>query len=67
MIRLPVEKEIEKLPRDYIGDVICSVVGDPFIAWKEQRIAERNRKIAEKQDQFCGMDPDIAAAFRAST
>ena len=67
MIRLPPEKEIEKLPRDYVGDVIVSIIGDPFVKWKEERIAARNKKIAEKQNQNCGMDPEIAAAFRAST
>ena len=67
MLRLPIEKEIEKLPRDYIGDVIMSIVGDPFVQWKEERINARNQRVIEKQDQNCGMDPEIAVAFRAST
>ena len=50
MLRLPVEKEIEKLPREYVGDVIVSIVGDPFVKWKEERITARNKKIAEKQN-----------------
>jgi len=30
MLRLPIEKEIPHLPRNYIGDVIYTIVGDPF-------------------------------------
>ena len=67
MLRLPIEKEIPHLPRNYIGDVIYTIVGDPFYKWKDDKIEVRNRKLAEKQDQFCDMDPEIAAAFRAST
>ena len=42
MLRLPIEKEIEKLPREYVGDVIVSVVGEQFVKWKEARITARN-------------------------
>ena len=28
-----VEKEIRKLPREYIGNVIYTIVGDPFNQW----------------------------------
>ena len=30
---LPVAKECEKLSRDYIGNIIYTLVGDPFAQW----------------------------------
>ena len=29
----PIEKEMEKLPRQYIANVIYTVVGNPFAIW----------------------------------
>lgn len=65
--RLPIDAETEKLPRQYLANVIYTVVGDPFHKWKEDIIEARNRKVAEKKDLFCDMDPEIAAVFKAST
>ena len=46
MMALPVEqREIEKLPRAYIANVIYTVVGQPFKEWVDGVIAMRNDKI----------------------
>ena len=59
-------KEIEKLPRQYIINVIFTLVGSPFEVWVNQRIEERHRLIAEDRDLNIELDPDIAAIFQAS-
>ena len=46
MMALPIEqREIEKLPRAYIANVIYTVVGQPFKEWVDGVIAMRNDKI----------------------
>ena len=61
------EAEILKLPRQYIANVIYTVVGDAFADWVENRIIQRNHKIATEKELMIEMDAEIAAIFRAST
>ena len=35
-------REIMKLPRAYIGNVIYTLVGDPFREWVDARVNERH-------------------------
>jgi hypothetical protein len=44
---LPVEKEIRKLTRSYLGNVIYTIVGQPFKDWVDGKIQERHSKIKE--------------------
>ena len=60
-------KEILKLPRAYLGNVLYTVVGDPFKRWVKEQMEARNKKVTEKGDMIVNMDPEIAAIFRAST
>jgi hypothetical protein len=39
---LPVEKEIHRLPREYLIDLIYSVEGDTFKTWADSRKKERD-------------------------
>jgi len=41
-----VEKEINKLPREYIGNVIQTLAKVTFTQWVKARIDARNRKLA---------------------
>jgi len=61
------EGEILKLPRQYIANLIYTVVGDAFADWVEDRITQRNYKIATERDLMIEMDAEIAAIFRSST
>ena len=46
MEALPItDKELVKIPRAYLSNVIYTIVGDPFRAWTDQRINERNQKV----------------------
>ena len=60
------QREIEKLPRQYIANVIYTVVGPVFKQWVDGEINKRNAKIIEDQDLAIDMDPEIHAAFMAS-
>ena len=44
-----------------------SVLGDDFSAWVKEQILQRNDKVAEKGNLMIQLDPEIAAAFQAST
>ena len=62
----PIEKEVKKLPRQYIANVIYTVVGTQFAKWVEAQMKKRNDKIKADQDMMIDMDPEIAAIFQAS-
>ena len=36
------EKEIRKLPREYIGNVIYTCLGQKFKDWVDDKVKERN-------------------------
>ena len=39
MVAFPEEpKELDKLPRQYIANVIYTLIGEPFNVWVEQQI-----------------------------
>ncbi len=40
-----VNKEIHKLPRAYIANVIHTIVGKPFVKWINKRVNDRNMKV----------------------
>ena len=61
------EKETLKLPREYIANVIYTVIGDPFQAWVNEQVKLRNEKVVDDRDLAIKMDPEIAKIFRDST
>jgi len=61
------KKELAKLPRAYISNVVYTEVGKPFQDWANKRIKERNEKIVQDKDMTINMDPEVAAIFRSST
>ena len=44
----PVQREIDRLPREYVANVIYIVVGEPFKKWVNQRTNERHERVAEE-------------------
>ncbi|MEC8878028.1 MAG: hypothetical protein VX554_02475 [Candidatus Thermoplasmatota archaeon] len=59
--------ELRKLPKQWVVNVAYSVVGDQFGAWVREQIEARNLKVAHERDMLVDLDPEIAAAFAAST
>jgi hypothetical protein len=64
---LPVPREIRKMPRAYICNVIYTRLGDDFQEWVDVRCKQRNEEIAVEKDLNIHLDANIAAAFHAST
>ena len=64
---LPIEKEVKKLTRSYIGNVIYTIVGEPFRDWVQEKVNERHQKIKESKDMLVELDPEIAQIFQQST
>ena len=67
MRHMPNGKELRKTPRQWIVNVIATIVGKPFHEWVKQRIDERNSAVVEKNNLGITMDSQVAAAYHAST
>ena len=57
------EKEAEKLPRGYLGNVMATILGDEFEEWVKSRVEDRNAKIKDDRELELELDEDIAAIF----
>ena len=55
------------MPRAYVGNVIYTLVGQPFKEWVMERCQQRNERLAQDHSTAIQLDPRIAAAFAAST
>ena len=67
MMALPaVEKEINKLPREYLGNICKTIAGDTFTNWVKDRVDARNAKLADDRKVAIEMDPTIANIFNQS-
>ena len=65
---LPEEpREIDKLLRKYVANLIYTLVGKPFADWVEDIIQERNRKLVADRNLAVEMDPEVYKVFMAST
>ena len=60
-------KETEKMPRQYIANIIHTVVGKPFREWSDNLVKTRNVHQAEKKEMFIELDPEVQKVFDAST
>ena len=61
-----VQREIAKMPRAYICNIIYTFVGEPFAEFVAGKVRARNQKIQQDQD-YIQMDPEIAAIYQRST
>ena len=58
MQALPITmKEVHKMPRAYIINIVYTLTGDSFKQWTENVIAQRNKKVAKDKDLVINMDP----------
>jgi hypothetical protein len=63
---LPPIREIRKMPRSYVCNVIFTCLGDKFQSWVDQRCKERNDNIAVDKDLNIQLDENVAKAFHNS-
>ena len=64
---LPAAKEVEKLPKQYLVNLVFAVIGDNFKAWVHERIQQRNAKVTVEKDLMINFDQEVATAFLNST
>ena len=63
---MPEDRDMHKVPRQWIINVAYSVVGETFNAWVKEEISNRNDELAKKQKLLIEMDGEIANAFHSS-
>ena len=64
---LPDGKEVMKMSKQWISNVIHSVLKKTFSDWVKQQVEKRNREMVVERGLTIEMDPEVAAAFEAST
>jgi hypothetical protein len=64
---LPIPRELHKVSREWIYNVVATVLGTVFTDWVKDQIEDRNEEVKDKRKLDIELDPDVAAAFRAST
>ena len=64
---LPPPKEIAKLSRAYLANVVHTKMGQRFQDWVTQQVNTRNQRVAQEGNQMIAMDPSIARIFHQST
>jgi hypothetical protein len=57
MAHLPILKELEKCPKQWLVNVIYSVLGNPFAQWVAEKVRERNEKVTVLRDLNINIDP----------
>ena len=67
MSYLPEKKEIEKVGKPILSNLVYTVVGEKFRAWVQAKIEERNERLAVEKDLMISFDSEVAAAFNRST
>ena len=60
------KKELMKMPRSYIANVIYTIVGEDFRDWINKKMDERTKRLAEERDMNIKMDPEIYKIFKNS-
>ena len=64
---LPDHQEIHKVGKDWICNVIATVLKGEFTGWIRNQIEIRNAAVTKKKNLMIDMDPEVAAAFNQST
>lgn len=66
MSHLPDNRDIHKVPRQWIINVSYAILGPEFSDWVDLAIANRNMEVAKKQDLVLNLDSEILKAFHNS-
>jgi len=64
---LPDGGEIQKVPKQWIANVCNSILKKVFSEWVKDQVAKRNKEVLKQKGLLIDMDPEMAAAFQAST
>ena len=64
---MPDAQEIHKVPKQWIANVANSILKNIFSDWVKAQVESRNETVRSKKNMMIQMDPEIAAAFAASS
>lgn len=67
MKALPIASEIRKLSRQYLENVIYTIIGDRFANWVDEVVEIRNKKVTSQKNMNIELDPEVAKIFEEST
>ena len=67
MDALPPKKEMLKMPRQYLANMIYTITQDQFSDWVDERVQARNAKVTQDKGLVIDLDPRVAQAFAKST
>jgi len=67
MEHMPIDKELLKLPKQWIVNIAYTLFGDSFSNWVFAQIEARNAKLAKEKNLMINLDPEVAAAWHSST
>ena len=63
---LPDDRDMHKVPRQWIVNLAYAIIGAPFANWVSNVVSKRNVEVAKKQDLILNLDPEILKAFHSS-
>ena len=67
MDAFPLElQEREKMPRQYVVNVIYTLAGQKFREWVDALVNKRHEEIAEQRQLYIDLDLEVAKAFSES-
>ena len=63
MSYLPDKRDLHRLPRQFIVNVLHTKVGEPIRLMVKEAIKARNDMVAENRNLIIELDPEVANAF----
>ena len=63
---LPDERELYKLPRDWVISVIFTIKGEAFTTWVKDLVDKRDDAFMDKKNQYIEIDPEFLDIFKKS-
>ena len=64
---LPEDRDMHKVPRQWLINITYTLTGEPFRTWVKNEIESRNLQFAKKQKLLIEMDEEVARAFYNSS
>ena len=64
---MPDAQEIHKVPKQWLCNIANSILKDQFSDWVKSQVELRNENVKSKKNMMIQMDPELAAAFAASS
>ena len=60
------EKEMIKMGRTYLINVLYSRLGEKFKLWVDKRVEQHLQKVQQEQNKYIRLDPEMSKIFQQS-